>query len=187
VPADTTLREAALATLARQTGVRDVPCEQLYTFDRQPDGVCVAYLALIAADRHPIAPGPDEVEVRWFAHDDLPALDAEEAEVLAVGLERLRAKTLYAPIALQLLPETFTLGEVQAVYEAVLSEPLDARNFRRDLLAAGAVEPLDTVRAEGRGRPARLYRAAPGQFAVLASERRAARAGAATRGSRRSG
>ena len=176
VPPGAGLEEAALRRLDEQTGVRDVACEQLYTFDRPPDGVLVAYLALIAAERHPLTPGPDAVEVRWFAHDDLPAVEGGGAEVLAVGLARLRSKTAYAPIAFQLLPEAFTLSELQAVYEAVLSAPLDSRNFRRDLLAAGVVEPTDRVRAEGRGRPARLYRSAPGNFAVVASERRAARA-----------
>jgi hypothetical protein len=93
-----------------------------------------------------------------------------------VGLTRLRAKTAYAPVAFQLLPDAFTLSDLQAVYEAILGEPLDARNFRRDVLAAGVVAPPERSRTEGRGRPARLSRSAGGEFAVVPRERRAVRA-----------
>jgi len=171
-----TVEGAALEALAAQTGVRGIAVEQLYTLDRPPNGLAVAFLALIASARHPISPGADVVEVHWFALDDLPPLSADAAEVLRYAHARLRAKTTYAPIAFQLLPEAFTLGELQAVYEAVLETPLDTRNFRRDVLAAGVVEPQEGVRAEGRGRPARLYRSKAGDFSVVARERRIARA-----------
>lgn len=177
VPAGATLEQAACAALAEQTGVRGTSPEQLYTFDREGgDSVCVAHLALVDADRHPLTPGPSVVEVRWFATDDPPALTAEAAEVLGYGVARLRAKAAYAPIALRLLPETFTLGDLQAVYEAVLGHDLDTRNFRRDVLAAGVVEPVGRARADGPGRPAGLYRSGAGDFQVLARERRIARA-----------
>jgi 8-oxo-dGTP diphosphatase len=160
VPPGVTLEAAARDALAEQAGVRDVALEQLYTFDRA-DGaaVTVAHLGLLDAGRHPLTPGPSVVEVRWFPTDDPPALGPEAAEVLAYGVARLRAKAAYAPIALQLLPETFTLGELQAAYEAVLGHELDTRNFRRDVMA-----------------PDGLYRSAPGDFQVLARERRIARA-----------
>lgn len=177
VPPGATLEEAARGALAEQTGVRGVALEQLYTFDRAGgEAVSVAHLGLIDAGRHPLAPGPSVVEVRWFATDDLPGLDADAAEVLAYGVARLRAKAAYAPIALQLLPETFTLGQLQTAYEAVLGHDLDTRNFRRDVLAAGVVEPVGRARSEGPGRPAGLYRSAAGDFQVLARERRIARA-----------
>lgn len=177
VPPGATLEAAAHRALAEQTGVRGVALEQLYTFDREAgEGVSVAHLALVDADRHPLAPGPGVVEVRWFPTDDGPALGAEAAEVLGYGVARLRAKAAYAPIALQLLPETFTLGELQTAYEAVLGHELDTRNFRRDVLAAGVVEAVGRSRADGPGRPAGLYRSAAGDFQVLARERRIARA-----------
>lgn len=165
----------AQESLKNQTGVGGITLEQLYTFDT-PDGITVAYLALIAAGRHPLTPGPDAVEVRWFPMAGIPPLSVQHAEMLAYGHARLRAKTGYAPIAFQLLPDDFTLSELQAVYEAVLDTELDTRNFRRDVLAAGAVEPAGRVRADGPGRPAQLYRSVAGEFAVLARERRAARA-----------
>lgn len=181
VPPGTTLEGTACVALTDQTGVRGVVLEQLYTFDREAgEGISVAHLGLIDADRHPLTPGPSVVEVRWFPTGDLPALGHEAAEVLEYGVTRLRAKAAYAPIALQLLPEVFTLGELQVVYEAVLEHELDTRNFRRDVLAAGIVESVGRSRADGPGRPAGLYRSGAGDFQVLARERRIARAISAT-------
>jgi 8-oxo-dGTP diphosphatase len=182
------VREGGLAANARtalvsQTGIVDVPLEQLYTFDRQMgDGLSVAYLALIAGERHPLAPGADVVELRWFPLVDLPPLPDDAREVLRYGQTRLRAKAAYAPIAVGLLPETFTIGELQAVYETLLETPLDPRNFRRDVLAAGVVAPVGRARSDGPGRPAQLYRATGADFAVVARERRVARAIAAAQG-----
>lgn len=176
------VEDAARAALAEQTGVRGIAIEQLYSFDRGgAEGLCVAQLALVAADRHPVSPGPGVVEVRWFALEGpgVPALDDDSAEVLAYGLARIRAKAAYAPIALHLLPEEFTLAELQAAYEAVLGRALDTRNFRRDVLAGGVVEDAGGVRTEGPGRPARLYRSTGGEFQVSARERRTAQAIAA--------
>jgi 8-oxo-dGTP diphosphatase len=165
----------AARALADQTGITDIRLEQLYSFDRGGDTqVAVSYLSLIAADRHPLAPGPDIVEVRWFPLDDLPPLATGHADAIGYGQARLRAKTAYAPIAVELLPETFTLAELQAVYEVVLGEHLDTRNFRRDVLGAGIVEEAGTARRPGPGRPARLYRSRGTDFAVVARERRIA-------------
>lgn len=172
-----TLEEAALVALREQTGIRGAALEQLYTFDRDGgEGVCVAHLCLVAPELHALSPGPGIVEVRWFPMDDPPALTADAAAVLRYGRSRVRSKASYAPIALQLLPETFTLGDLQAVYEAVLGHALDTRNFRRDVLHAGIVRPTGTSRGDGPGRPAGLYRSAGGDFQVLARERRIARA-----------
>jgi 8-oxo-dGTP diphosphatase len=172
-----TLEAAASQALERQAGVRGARLEQLYTFDRDGGaGVSVAHLALVPAERHPLSPGAEIVEVRWLPLGDLPALDPFDLEILEYGRARVRAKAAYAPIALDLLPDAFTLGELQDVYEAVLERPLDTRNFRRDVLASGAVEPVGRTRSEGPGRPARLYRSAGGDFQALAPERRIARA-----------
>lgn len=169
------LGDVALQAVRETAGIAGIAIEQLYTFDRVGSEASVAYLALIDSGRFPLAPGADVVEVRWFPHDDLPSLVAGQGDVLQYGLSRLRAKTAYAPVAVGLLPELFTLGEIQVVYEVLLGRTLDARNFRRDVLAAGVVAESGDVRGQGRGRPARLYRSAGGHFAVDARERRAAR------------
>lgn len=177
VATGSTLEGAARSALAEQTGIRDAGLEQLYTFDRDGgEAACVAYLCLVPGERHALTPGPGVVQVRWFSMDDPPALAEGATQVLEYGRARLRSKAAYAPIALQLLPEVFTLAELQAVYEAVLGHELDTRNFRRDVLASGIVEPVGRTRADGPGRPAELYRSRAGDFQVLARERRIARA-----------
>lgn len=177
VPSGVTLADAACAALTEQTGIRGATLEQLYSFDREAgEGVTVAQLCLVAAGRHVLTPGAGVVEVRWFPMDDPPALGPDATQLLEYGLSRVRAKAAYAPIAVQLLPETFTLGELQVVYEGVLGHELDTRNFRRDVLQAGVVEPTGAHRADGPGRPAGLYRSSGGDFQVLARERRIARA-----------
>ncbi len=171
------LAREAEAALAEQTGVRGAELEQLFTFDRDDAHVAtVGYLALISAERHPVTPGQDVVEVRWFRTDDLPDLRPEQAEALQYATERLRAKASYAPVAFVLLPDLFSMGELQSVYEAILGSSLDARNFRRDVLAAGVVEAAGRTRSGGPGRPAQLYRWRGGGFSVVPSERRVARA-----------
>ena len=75
--------------------------------------------------------------------------------------ETLRARLGSAPVAFQLVPRSFTLSDLQAVYEMILGQPLHKASFRRTLDAAGIVKPLEEWRIEGRGRPAQLYRYKP--------------------------
>ena len=180
---DETLDETPRRALAEKAGVTGVYLEQLATYDqpargtapgRDPRGrvVSVAFLALIGADA---VDTTGRAEVRWWPVDDLPRpLAFDHERILADGVTRLRAKTRYAPVAFQLLGEEFTLSDLQEVYEAVLGEQVDVRNFRRDLRAAGVVEPTGSTRAEGPGRPAKLYRYVAGSFAIDAEERRVA-------------
>ncbi len=179
---DETLDDTARRALEEKTGLVDVWLEQLQTYDqpatseapgRDPRGrvVAVAYLALITEDMDVRA---SEGELDWWPTAALPALAFDHTWMLQDGIARLRAKTHYAPVAFQLLPDEFTLPQLQGVYEAVMGEPLDPRNFRRDLKAAGVVEPTGGTRSDGPGRPATLYRYVPGSFAGDAAERRVA-------------
>ena len=72
---------------------------------------------------------------------------------------RLVAKLDYSTIALQFMPESFTLGELQCVYESLLSQPLDKRNFRKRILSLELIEETGKQRRNGKHRPAREYRA----------------------------
>ena len=78
--------------------------------------------------------------------------------MIAYAHERLRYKTEYAPVAFQLLPDSFALSELRHVYEVILGRDLDKRNFRRKVLGLEILEPTGEERREGRGRPAALYR-----------------------------
>jgi len=156
------LEDAALRELEEETGVRDVYLEQLYTFGdpgRDPRGrtITVAYFALVPADTVRLRAGDDAADVRWWSVYDLPPLAFDHAGILAYALQRLRYKLEYTAVGFELLPETFTLSELQAAYEVILGETLDKRNFRRKILSAGVIEQTSEYRT-GEGRPAKLYR-----------------------------
>jgi 8-oxo-dGTP diphosphatase len=142
------------------TGVADSYLEQLYTYGeigRDPRGrvVTVAYFALLPADAPLRSEGGNQA--RWFPVDRLPRLAFDHNEIIAYALRRLRYKLEYTAAGFELLPETFTLTELQRTYEMILGEKLDKRNFRRRILEAGIIEPTARLKS-GEGRPARLYR-----------------------------
>jgi 8-oxo-dGTP diphosphatase len=159
---DETLEDAARRTLAATTGLAPAYLEQMYTFgdpDRSPEGgrvVSVVYWALVRADE--VAGARPQQNVRWLAADDLPTLAFDHNLVVEYALWRLRTKLSYSHIAHALLGETFTLRELREVHEIVGQRRLDPANFRRQVLADGAVVPTDLMRSTGAHRPARLYR-----------------------------
>lgn len=172
VSEDESLDAAALRELREETGVSDVYLEQLYTFGdpgRDPRGrvVTVTYYALVAADRAPLLAGSDAADVRWWPARALPTLAFDHRAILDYALTRLRNKLEYTTVGFQLLPERFTLTELQRVYEAILDRPLDKRNFRRKLELLDVLEPLDEWRRAGVTRPARLYRFSAERFEKL--------------------
>lgn len=148
--------------MAAQTGVAGVYLEQLYTFGsprRDPGGrvVSVAHVALIAhSGLLAPPPSPKYRRAAWCPAARLPRLAYDHATVVAVATARLRAKLTYTNLVYTLLPPAFTLGELQAMYEAILGRALDRRNFRKKLLSLGLLRPLGRVR-RGAHRPAALY------------------------------
>ncbi|HMK08183.1 MAG TPA: hypothetical protein VK449_04035 [Anaerolineales bacterium] len=150
------LEAAAQDCLRSSVGESDAYLEQLYTYG-EPGRVagrrtvsCV-YLGLMRAGANAAAP------LTWYDASHPPSLEHDHAAILAYALTRLRYKLEYTAVGFELLPETFTLTELQRTYEIVLSEPLDKRNFRRRILSAGVIEGTRKMRS-GDGRPARLYR-----------------------------
>jgi 8-oxo-dGTP diphosphatase len=157
------LEHAALRELEEETGVRDVYIEQLYTFgapERDPRTrvITVAYFALVPeAAVQPLNAGDDAEAARWWSMYDLPELAFDHADILDYALTRLRYKLEYSAVGFELLPEKFSLSELQSAYEIILGETLDRGNFRKKLRRADVVEPTREYRSTG-GRPARLYR-----------------------------
>ena len=156
------LEAAALRRLEEETGLADVYLEQLYTFgapsrDPRDRVITVAYFAVVPASNVVPCAAEDAERVRWWPIDDLPALAFDHAEILTYALTRLRYKLEYTAVGFELLPEEFTLTELQSAYEIVLGEKLDKRNFRRKILSAAVIESSGRTRS-GEGRPARLYR-----------------------------
>lgn len=163
VKIDESLEEAAVRALADETGVEDVYTEQLYTFgtpgrDPRTRVITIAYFALIPHDA--IYPQSDRSthETSWFPIAHLPELAFDHAEIVDYAYTRLRYKLEYTSVGFQLLPDVFTLTELQKAYEIILGEQLDKRNFRRKILSAEILEETGEKQKEGEGRPAMLYR-----------------------------
>ena len=165
VGAEESPEQTAERKLREKTGVGPVHLEQLRTYAdpaRDPRGwlPSVAYMALVRPETLP-AEGPAEREASWHRVDGLPPLALDHARIVEDGLWRLHArvadKAWFIRKAAGLLPEPFTLGQAQRLYEALRGEPVDAANFRRDVRATGLLTDTGAVRADGPGRPGRLY------------------------------
>ncbi len=164
------LEEAAIRELREETGVADVYLEQLYSFgdpkrDPRDRVITVAYFALISADRS-LRAGTDAAEADWWPMDRLPPLAFDHDNILRYALERLRNKLEYTTVGFQLLPEKFTMTELQEVYEAILGKKLDKRNFRRKLALLKILKPLPEYRRGGQ-RPAQLHTFQAARFEKL--------------------
>ena len=158
------LEEGAKRELQEETGVTGVYLEQLYTFgrpDRDPRErvITVAYYALIPSDELEPKAASDAENVSWFGLKELPDLAFDHKRILKMAHERLVAKLDYSTIAFQLMPTQFTLSELQHVYEVILREQIDKRNFRKRILSLNVIKETGKERKAGAHRPAKLYRA----------------------------
>ena len=165
------LYAAALRELDEETGIPGATLEQVEAVgtpgrDTRGHIITVVYAGLTAGDRHELRPRGDARQAHWFdvsAAKPLPQLAFDHSELLARALNHLRRRLAEAPVCFELLPETFTLSELQALAEAILGYPLDRRNFRRKVVETGLVTPADGLR-EGPHRPAQLFRFVPESF-----------------------
>jgi len=170
---DEDLTESARRELEEETGVSDVYLEQLYTFgapqrDPRERVITVAYYALIPSDRLQLRAATDAEAVGWFGMEELPELAFDHTDIIAMAHGRLTAKLDYSTLGFQFLPEEFTLPELQSVYETILRESLDKRNFRKWVLALEQIEETGGERRDGAYRPAKLYRVKqPGIVAII--------------------
>jgi 8-oxo-dGTP diphosphatase len=151
----------AARTVLRAAGARAGWLAQAGAFGgtvRHPGGaeLSVAYVGVTPA-RVTAAPRG----ARWFPAGTLPALAPRHRAIIEAALVQLRERMDRAPVAFRLLGPTFTLSDLQAIYELLLGRKLHKASFRRALQAAFLVVPTDEWRSEGRGRPAQLFRYAP--------------------------
>ncbi len=153
------LADAAARKLFEETGVSDVYLEQLFSFDDldgEVGSVAVAYFALVDS-RQVRLRSEAAWEPRWFNVKDTPELAFDNSKVIEAAIQRLRNKLSYTNVAYSLMPQSFPLSDLQAVYESIFGRAVDKRNFRRRMLSQGIIKPTGKTISRGAHRPAELY------------------------------
>jgi 8-oxo-dGTP diphosphatase len=161
---DADARDAALRVLREKTGIEAPYLEQLATFSgtaRDPRGwsLSVAYYALVSFDVIERAGQPG---VMLANVDKLINLPFDHRSIIEAAVARLRSKSQYSSLPCYLAGETFTLPQLQRVYEALMGEPLNKVSFRRKMAEMAMLEAIDgQFETAGAHRPAQLYRLKP--------------------------
>jgi 8-oxo-dGTP diphosphatase len=156
------IEQAARRELEEETGVKELFIEQLYTFgalDRDPRGqvVSVAYYGLVNLSDHPLEASTDAVDAQWFKIKELSNLAFDHRQIIDMAIKRLNSKVRYQPIGFELLAPKFTLTALQNLYESILGQALNRRNFRSKILKMGILIQLERQK-EVAHRPAYLYK-----------------------------
>lgn len=157
------LEDAAARTLRERSGISDVYLEQLHTFsavDRHPSGriVTTVFFSLIRPESYSTSTGKTELDAKWFDVKKLPALIFDHLEIIQKGLSHLTHKVRHEPIGFNLLPEKFTLLQLQNLYETILDVKLDKPNFRRKMQKMQLLIPCGEKQIGVAHRAANLYR-----------------------------
>jgi len=162
---DESIDDAAERILYELTGLRDLHMKQFHTFgevNRHPQGrvITVAYYALIRlSGQKELRPVTQFArKAFWHPVNELPKLAFDHTEIFETGFNNIKRRLDYQPIAFELLPEKFTLTQLQSVYEAVENKKLDKRNFRKKMLSFGFLKELDEKEKGVSYRAAKLYK-----------------------------
>jgi 8-oxo-dGTP diphosphatase len=171
------LDAAAVRELQEEAGVAWTALEQVEAVgtpgrDTRGHVVTVVYVGLTAGDRHQLQSRGDARQARWWDVAQRPPLAFDHEELLGKALRHLRRRLAEAPICFWLLPDTFTLSELQALTETILGHTLDRRNFRRKVQDLGLVAPAQGQRRHGSHRPAQLYSFVPAAVERLKARER---------------
>src|ERR1041385_2668428 len=148
VKEDESAEDAARRILIEKANVSKIYLEQLFTFsnqERDPRGwiISVAYYALVKLADYKVKAGRDTEDAKWVAVSQIPKLAFDHNEIVKTAIARLRGKVRYQPVGFELLPTKFTLTQLQHLYEAILGEALDKRNFRKKILGMELLTALD--------------------------------------------
>ncbi|WP_310600361.1 NrtR DNA-binding winged helix domain-containing protein [Desulfobulbus sp.] len=159
---------AARRVLREKLGLISPYLEQLYTFasaTRDPRGwsASISYYALLP---HEAIAAQQSDRLLFLPADDLPQLPFDHNRIIDTAVKRLRDKSTYSALPCHLLPELFTLSELQQTYEQILGHPLDKSAFRRKISDLGFLEATSKTR-KGVHRPAQLHRIKPANKLIL--------------------
>jgi 8-oxo-dGTP diphosphatase len=159
---DESLEEAAVRELEEETGVKGIYLKKLAPFGnvgRDPRGrvVTTPFLALIDGEDVRVHASGDAELAKWHDAYDLPELGFDHLKIFGMALEMLREELENTNVASEIMPEKFTLTQLQNAYEIILNKKLDKRNFRKKLKELGILRELSETHMEGAHRPATLY------------------------------
>lgn len=151
---DETAEECAKRELEEETGLKGVSVEQFHTFsdvrrDPRERVITVAHYALVRLAE--VKGGDDAESARWFSQGEIPSLAFDHDHILRMALERLKERIYFEPIGFELLPDVFTMSELQNLYEAILGIKFDRRNFYNKMLKLGILTEAEP-RPEGAAR-----------------------------------
>jgi 8-oxo-dGTP diphosphatase len=157
-----TAERAAERVLEQLTGVADIYMDQLRTFsevNRHPIErvVTVSFYALVKPENHQLTPAWHASEAYWCDIHKLPVLGFDHEKIIKVALHTIKRDVRLKPIGFELLPRKFTLKDLQNLYEAILEEKLDRRNFRRKIKVTNILTELTEVK-RGAHKDAVLYK-----------------------------
>lgn len=157
------LEDAALRVVKKTTNVDNLYLDQLGAFgavDRYPTSriITIVYYSLVRHEETKLISGENAFECEWFDVYDLPNLMFDHGDILAAGLNYLKYIVRHEPIGFNLLPEKFTLLELQEIYEAILNKTLDKPNFRRKIQKMNLLINCEEKQKKVAHRAATLYR-----------------------------
>lgn len=181
---DENLDQAANRVLFELTGLENIFLEQVYTFGdparitKQKDQdwlkkirahpearvITVAYTSLVKKSNLKVTPSSFARKALWVKVKEVPQLAFDHNDIFKKALDFLKVKIYSEPLGYELLPERFTLAQLQKLYEAILDDSFDKRNFRRKILRTCFIVPLDEKQQGVAHKPARLYRFDKSQF-----------------------
>lgn len=157
------LDDAVNRELKEEAGIDVNYLEQLYTFghpDRDPrnHAISVSYFGLVRPQDFQLVAHSDAEDVAWFNIKKLPRLAFDHKKIIDAAIKRLRGKLTYEPVGFELLDKEFPFSDLENLYQTLLDQDLDRRNFKKKIMALGILEELDTTVQRGAGRPARLFK-----------------------------
>lgn len=158
---DETAEEGARRELKEETGLENAYIQQLHTFsapnrDPRERVITIAYYALVKIQE--VKGGDDAASARWFPLDEIPPLAFDHDYILRMATQKLREQIHFQPIGFELLPEKFTIKELQSLYEAILGINFDRRNFAKKMLHLEILTELNETVWPTPKREARLYK-----------------------------
>ncbi len=157
---DESAEECARRELEEETGLKTASVEQFYTFtdvmrDPRERVITVAHYALVRLSE--VKGGDDAAKAQWFVQSEIPSLAFDHDRILRMALARLKERICFEPIGFELLPEVFTMSELQNLYEAILGVKFDRRNFYNKMLKLG-------ILTEAEPRPENASRRTPTKY-----------------------